>query len=295
MRDRERTPRRALRPEDATRQQTSRCRGSMLLVGQSVGAALGAGPPTDPTSCDGCGTTRALLPARPSRHWGQAQLAVDPASLVKTLEAQKGALADLSRHFSAISERVAAWDEGPPQPADDGAISMEDSDGIAQRAECARSASAKARPWSSPAPAAPQRDSGSRRFYAFAAHAPSNDGLGLSGWVCGGSSFDLVGSRRAAWRAQLGRPISRALLAGTLAPVEVVTLPTRRIGGVLPLVYHRSMRDELKAAAIGVQPPAIRRRGVALSPLLTKSSTRFRASRPSLGDHLSGGVRSRGC
>lgn len=225
----------------------------------------------------------ALLPAIQA---GQAQLACDSSSLVTTLEAQKEATAGLTRQFAALSARVAALEKGPSKNADADAASSDDAEVATQRSKFARSAAGKARPRSSsPAPATSHRDSHTR-----AASAPSRPSspptAASSSSPTSAEELDLIrlgGLTTRSMANKAWQTISASLPAGTPAPVEIVTLAVHdyitlklrdrdtadsayRALAAYPMVYKSSKGKELKASAIRVKPPAVRRRGVALSP-----------------------------
>lgn len=66
------------------------------FVAKGIGSSVGAPPPTDHLAM--ISVELALLPAA---HAGQAQLAVDPSSVVGTLGAQREATTDVIRHVAA--------------------------------------------------------------------------------------------------------------------------------------------------------------------------------------------------
>lgn len=202
------------------------------------------------------------------------------------MEAQTAAAEDLNKKFSALSERVAALEKCSAKARDDAPSSSDDAGGDVQQAKCARSASGKARP-RSPSPAQPVPPRGPQAARARASSIPSRMTPPPTSSAAGSAKelvlFRLAGLKTwatasKAWQAMVG-----ALPAGTPAPVEVAALAVHdyitvkyrdrdaadasyRTMTASPLAYKSSKGKELKAAAIRVEPPAIRRRGVALSP-----------------------------
>lgn len=188
-----------------------------------------------PSTADHLATIAAQLALLPASKVGQAQFANDLASVATTLEGQKAATAALNLKLDFLRARVAALGKGPPKQADDAASSSDDATDQDQRGNSAHSATGedKTRLRSSSPPTHVQ---------------PSDD--------------------RARVPSNPSRPSPHSMATPSFSVEELVLL---RLAGLTArasrFLYASSEGGEVLATAIRVKPSAIRRRGLALSPL----------------------------